>query len=430
MNPRRRLLVSALAAPAVVGGCKVRTINYFPPTNATVRFVNVMLDAGPLDTWESGVVVWPATPFQGTTGYVEFENNTRTFSINQAGSATQLTSIALALAGKQPYTLTAFATLAQPFLILVADVNIANTSGTTLSRFTNVVYGSQNLDIYVTLPDVDITTVSPSFSSSQTATSTSALQLAAGTLRVRITLAGSPVPVYDSGPLDFTAQANNTLILYTLNSAFLPQMILLETGGPNRQTVVPNTLSSLRLVNGAFQTGAVDVLFDGTSVADDVAYATAAPTNFVAAGAHALVFEASATPGAPVATLARTFPSAQDSSVLLVGFAGALQAIAFDDDNRVPIEGQARVRFVNGSSDDATYDVFIGDVRAVQALAPRTASVYLSLEGTTVTVTFRNPATGAIALTVADVALPSGTVNTIYAVGIAADLDSIVVASR
>ncbi len=46
MITRRRLLVSAAAAPLVLAGCKVRTINYFPVNPATVRFVSASVANG------------------------------------------------------------------------------------------------------------------------------------------------------------------------------------------------------------------------------------------------------------------------------------------------------------------------------------------------------------------------------------------------
>lgn len=429
MNPRRRLLVSALAA-AGLAGCKVRTINDFPVTNAQVRVANVMLDASALDFIQGGVAQWPAVPFQGSADYLDFPNTNQTFFVRLTGTTADLTSLSQALAGDQPYTLVAFATVAQPFLLLVADVNITPGSGQTLSRFINAAYGSNAIDIYVTTPGVDLATVSPSFSAITATNSSSALQLSAGALQVRLTLSGSLVPIYDSGPLPFEAQASNTLVIYTIGSAFLPQLMFLENGGQDRQQVIPNTLASMRTVNGAFQTGAIDVLVDGQKVSDDVPYGEAATNQFVTAGARTVTYEASATPGATIATLQRTFTSATDSSVLVYGYAGAVQAVAFDDDNRVPIEGQARLRFINGSSDDAAYDVYIGDARAVAALAPRAASVYFSLQGDNYTITFRNPATGAIVATIADAGIPSGGVLTAYCVGIAADLDTILVASR
>ena len=70
MNLRRRLVVTALAAPALLAGCKVRTINYFPVVAARVRFANLMLDSGARDVFEGEAEVWSAIGFDGTTRFL------------------------------------------------------------------------------------------------------------------------------------------------------------------------------------------------------------------------------------------------------------------------------------------------------------------------------------------------------------------------
>ena len=92
-----------------------------------------------------------------------------------------------------------------------------------------------------------------------------------------------------------------------------------------------------------------------------------------------MTLESTATPGAAIATLEHAFPAAHDSSLVAVGTPGAVQILALADDNRIPISGTARTRFVNASSDNAAYDVYVGDQKLFTALPPRTASTYVNL---------------------------------------------------
>ena len=95
------------------------------------------------------------------------------------------------------------------------------------------------------------------------------------------------------------------------------------------------------------------------------------------------------------------------------------------DDNSPPPPDLARIRYVNAVSDNAAYDVFVGDTKQVSALAARTASIYFDVAPGTLVVTFRDPATGAVALTVPDVSLSNGSIRTIYATGTAGQMNSL-----
>jgi hypothetical protein len=100
------------------------------------------------------------------------------------------------------------------------------------------------------------------------------------------------------------------------------------------------------------------------------------------------------------------------------------------DDNIVPLAGACRVRFVNASSDNAAYDVYVGDTKQVSALAARSASDYVTLVPATYTFTFRDPASGATVLTVADQQIGEGRVATFYVAGAVGRLSSIASTDR
>ena len=137
MISRRRLLFSAAAAPLVLAGCKVRTINYFPVTPATVRFVNVMYPAVGLDGVHEDIVVWTDLGFEGATEYVEFDNNQTTFGVRVTGTATDLGTAEDTLAGEQPYSLIAWGRLGAPGVLLAPDARSGG-NGSALVRVIHV----------------------------------------------------------------------------------------------------------------------------------------------------------------------------------------------------------------------------------------------------------------------------------------------------
>ena len=53
MHKFLKIFAAVVALPVVLVGCKISTINYFPPHPANVRVANVIVDA-PRSTW-----TWP-----------------------------------------------------------------------------------------------------------------------------------------------------------------------------------------------------------------------------------------------------------------------------------------------------------------------------------------------------------------------------------
>jgi len=430
MITRRRLLFSAAAAPLVLAGCKVRTINYFPVNPATVRFVNVMYPYAGLDGLHESVVVWADLGFEGASDYVEFDNNRTSFSVRATGTATDLAAAEITLTGKQPYSLIAFGALGAPGLLLLPDA-VSGGNGNTLIRLINVGLGAPTVDVYVTAPDVNLDEVSPNFVGVSSGNSTVGLRMPPGTYRLRGTLNGTKAVIYDSGTVELAENASTNMLLYTLRSAYLMQCMLLPVSSTGAGAVVATSqVSAVKVVNAALNAGAIDGFIDGTLFVNDVPYKEVTAYSFQTVGAHTLSFEATSTAGAAIASLQRTLESTSDISVLVAGFPGAVQAIAFADDNIVPLAGKCRVRFVNGSSDNAAYDVYVGDTKLASALAARTASDYFTLDAGTYTVTFRDPASGATALTIADQAIGESRVVTFYLAGAAGQLSPIVSTDR
>lgn len=430
MISRRRLLLSAAAAPLVLAGCKVRTINYFPVNPASVRFVNVMFPEVRLDGVHEETVAWTDLGFEGAADYVEFDNNQTSFGVRVTGTETDLGTAEATLTGKQPYSLIAWGRLGAPGLLLAPDA-LSGGTGSALVRMIHVGLAAVSVDVYVTTPEEILDDIGPNFGGVSSGQTTIGLRFSPGTYRVRAAISGSKVVVYDSGSIELVENTSINLLFYTLRSASLLQCMLLPVGGSGAGAVVAtNQVSAVKVVNAALDAGTIDGFVDGTKFVDDIPYAAATTYSFQTVGAHTLTFEATSTAGAAIASLQRTLESTSDISVLVVGFPGAVQAIAFADDNIVPLAGQCRVRFVNASSDAAAYDVYVGDTKQVPALAARTASDYVSLAPDTYTFTFRDPASGATVLTVADQQIGEGRVATFYAAGAVGRLSSIASTDR
>ncbi len=216
--------------------------------------------------------------------------------------------------------------------------------------------------------------------------------------------------------------------MYSRGSETLPNVLLNDSDGAGQQVIANNKLARIKVVNGAFQSGNVNQLLNGNAVVSNLAYATASPYNVIQAGAGTVTFEATAAPGAPIASLANTFLGATDQTVYVTGFAGATTAVALKDNNLPPGAGAAAVRFVNASPDSGPLDAYINDVLIAKAIPTNTASAYSQIVSNSYTITFRNPATGAIVLDVGRCRHQCRQTFSVYALGPAGSLAGLVTA--
>jgi hypothetical protein len=95
MSFRRKLLVAfPIVLLLVVAGCKIKTINYFPPHPASVRVINLMPQAAGLDVQIGGQPAFSAIPFESLTAYQSYDNAATSFVVNVTGNTTNTLSFA------------------------------------------------------------------------------------------------------------------------------------------------------------------------------------------------------------------------------------------------------------------------------------------------------------------------------------------------
>jgi hypothetical protein len=424
MPTRRLLLAALLAVPFVVAGCKINTINYFPPKYANVRVINVMADVPAVNVAQGDAVVWSGVAFEAAGAYQDFENTTNTFTVSLPGATTSLGSASYALAGEVPYTLVPYGTLSAPQLLMLPDAAITPGSGRFQMRFANVAPGTGGIDVYVTVPGASIDNLAANFYNIAYGSATGYAGYNAGSYQIRITPFNTKTVIYDSGPLTFADQATTDVLLYSKGSGTLVNALRADVYG---QTAVANsTQARLKAVNAAVQTGTVNQLVDGTALVSGLAYAAASAYGAASTGAHTIAFEATATPGAIIASVAKNLGAGTDASVFVTGFAGSQTAVVLADSNLPPLPGNVRVRFVNASPDTPALDVLVNGTKRVSALASSSASGYLELTAGTYTLSFADPTTGTPSLTLAGTVLTAGQVSTVYAVGAAGGLSGLV----
>ena len=430
MARRFRLLAALLAVPLALASCKINTINSFPTTYAQVRFINVMADTLAVDVSEGGNKVWPGVAFQSGTGYLDFLPSNVSFGVALAGTTTTLVSVGYSLFGNQPYSLVAYGYPSVPSLLMSADDTIAPGNGNFKLRVMNVAAGVGAVDAYLTAPGADIANAAPNFTAVVYGVSTISLQFPAGQYQLRIVPYATKIVIYDSGPLTLADQRSAYAIVYTKKSALNVNVLLADETGNHAITPADSVQARVKAVHAGPQTGAVNVLANGTAIVPGEIYPSASAYVGVTAGANVLAYEDASAPGAILASATKTTAPATDSTVFLTGFPGALKAVTLDDDNLPASTGQPRVRFVNASPDAPPLDVLVGTNKVVSALASPTASAYNQIDAGTYTVVFNNAATGTALLTVPGVVLVLGQTTTFFVVGAVGGLAPLITVDR
>lgn len=425
MSFRRKLLVAIpILVLLVVAGCKVRTINYFPPHPASVRVVNLMPEAAAIDVQVGGQPAFSAVAFQSVTGYQSYDNAATTFTVNVTGSTTSLASFNANLAGEQPYTLLVYGSSTNPSVTMLQEVADPPTNGNIQLSVFNAAINQQTVDIYVTAPGVDITTVSPNFGSLGYNGTSLNLAVPPATYQIRITTQGTKTVIYDSGGTVLTPNIALSFVVYSKGSGILVNAAVLQSQGPG--ATLDNLFAQIKDMNGAPVVGPVNQLLGTATIVSNLGFASASGYNQVAQGQATVNFEASATPGATIASTQATLGAGTDVSAFVTGLPGSQQAFVLNDLNLPPAGGNVRLRFVNASWNSNPLNVSVNNVAQVSALAFPTASAYVQVAAATVPITFTDATTGAVVLTLDNVVLTAGQTSTIYVIGPAGAIGGVV----
>jgi hypothetical protein len=313
-------------------------------------------------------------------------------------------------------------TIALPSMLMLPDV-IQDTGNETASvRFVLVAAGFTYVDIYVTAPAAIIDNIDPTISYLTFGSAGGYTAFPQGSYRTRITVAGTKVVVYDSGPYTLVSHAVTNAIIYTRGSNELVNVMLLDTAGGT--VIANNTLSKVRALNASPGMANVDLLVDGNNVLSALGFGSPSLYNKIQSASTTFAFQPTATPGAIVAQTTGPITAATDATILLLGFPGAQTAKIYPDNNLPTPAGTARVRFINASPDAPPLDVLINDVKAISGLKSGDASIYVPLAVGTYTIKFVDPVTGTVSPALIGVAFNQA-VYTVYAVGADSSMQAI-----
>jgi hypothetical protein len=185
------------AAALVLAGCGSSS----EEDAARLRVLHGSPNAPAVDVLVDNSVRLTNVPYRTASGYLDVTAGSRNIKVNATGATTSVIDANVSLAKDTDTTVIATNVLASIEPLVLTDNNTAPAAGQIKLRLVHAAPGAGNVDIYVTAPDANLATTTPTLSNIPFKGVSSYLSVPAGTYRVRITGAGSKDVAIDSGSL-------------------------------------------------------------------------------------------------------------------------------------------------------------------------------------------------------------------------------------
>ncbi len=422
----------ALAVVALTGCNSGKGVTDPAVQHAMLRIANLIPDAsGPLNVALDGNTFVSGLNFEGLTQYQQIDSGARVIQISVAGGVNNIISTALNFTGTTNYTFVTYGPVEAATGFLVNDTTTDPGAGHFNLRVINAATGVPSVDVYVTAPGANLDTAAPSVAGVAFGLASGFRTLPAGNVEIRITPANTKEVIYDSAPQSFSEHAQVEAVVYTRASSKLVGVTLLNIDNTGTSIASPNLLAQFKVINGSSVPSPLNVFVNQNLLLSNIPFGGASSYQKTASGAPTVSVEATATPGAALLTLMPTLGPGTDSSILLIGPAGALTALVLSDNNLPPVPSRARVRFVNGTRDVSALDLYVNFSKLISGLAMNSASTGLEFSadpvaGTSYEFDFNVAGIGQPSLMLPGVALFGGRTYTIYIVGPQSALSGIV----
>jgi len=374
---------------AIVASCSVVTLAACggggdkASDNTSVRVVNATLTHASIDVLANGAIAVAATPIDNVSAYAGVASGSPTLQINDSATGNALATLTPSVAGGAHYVVIAYESGGALRTTVIAEDTAAPAASTASLRVFDAATDAGAIDVYVTDPAADITTLtSPtfSFSASTALQASSFLSIAPGTYRVRVTGAGNPVDVrLDMPAVALTNQEVAALFIGpTVGGTLVNGAVLAQQGG---YTAGRNANARVRLAAAVTSGATVTANAGGTAIGANVVAPAVGGYVLVPAGAAINV----SVNAASVAVTGAALAAGSDLTLLVYGSAAAPKAGLIADDNHLPTtSGNLKLRLLNGLTGaaspltlDAAFAVIASNV------VPGTASPYAVVASST-----------------------------------------------
>lgn len=429
MKPFLRTAMLGIALVLFAAGCDDDdnpTANNPVDQNALVRVAHLSPDAPPVDVWVDGSIALEDVSFRDFSGYLELAAGSHEVVVVAANTTTPAVIDAMVdLQAGRAYTVAATGTIAGGTIaptVLVDDLE--PTAGKAELRF---VHASPDA------PAVDITLLDGTalFSNVAFGDASAQVPVDAGAYSVQVRVAGTSTVALSFADVPVSAGTNYTVYaLGLLADGSLDALVSVDAAGGSTTTVdlTPATadLRVAHLVPGAPN---VDVIVNGDAVLTNVPFE--AISDYLSVGAVTHTIEVVVTGGGAtvIGETPLTLLPNSATTVAATGTPSAIEALVLEDTRDSAAPGKSWVRFVHTSPDAPAVDVMVTDGPVLFAgYAFGESSEYLEVDAGTYDLEVRvaaEPAgSGAFVKAFPGVVLSSTTTYSVFATGLAANLDA------
>lgn len=389
--------------------------------NANVRLANATTTHASLAMLANGATAVSAAAIDSVSDYASVGAGGPTLQINDATSSSALATLAPSVSQDAHYVVVAYEGGGSLRTTVIAEDVAAPAAGTTSLRILDAATDAGAVDVYVTDPAADITTLtSPTFTfpSSTTLQTSAFLSIVPGTYRVRVTGNGDPGDLrLDVASVTLTSQEIASLILTPTSGGTLVNGALLAQQGAYASARNPN--ARVRLAAAVAGGATVAASAASAAIGSDVVSPSVGSYVVVAAGTPVNVSVNGASVSAPSAPLA----AGSDTTLLVYGSAGAPAASLIVDDNHLPsATSNLKLRLVNGLT-GAAQPLTLDAAFAVVAsnVAPDSASSYgVVASSTALRVDVFTPSSATPIFSDSTLSVPGDAVFTLFMLGDAA----------
>lgn len=170
-----------------------------------LRVVHASADAPAVDVLVNTDEVLSDVTFKQFSSYLELLGGAYDVDVAAASSGSVVIDANLTLNARNDYTVVALNALADIEALVLADDNAAPASGNIKLRLVHAAQSAGLVDIYITEPSADISSLNPSIEDFDFKDFTDYLEVAAGDYQVSITLAGTKTVAIDTGTLSLVS---------------------------------------------------------------------------------------------------------------------------------------------------------------------------------------------------------------------------------
>jgi hypothetical protein len=369
--------LAVVLATAILAGCG----GHGSDSTANVRLVNATLTHASINLLAGSNTVVSGTAMNTVSNYSGVDTGSQTLQINDATTNTVLATTVPTLTADQHYAVIAYESGGTLRTTVIQEDTTAPSSGTANLRIFNTATDAGAIDVYVTDPTTDLSTISSptfTFASSSSTQASGFLSLATATggtaYRVRVTGTGNKADMrLDIPSFMLTSGQNATVLLTpTIGGTLANGSVLVEQGA---YSAFANTNVRIRVAAAVTGGASVSASAGGVTIASGVVSPAVGAYTIAPAGA---ALNVTVNGNAVASPAAASLAAGSDLTLLVYGPAAGATASLIADDNHLPsVVSNFKIRLLNGITGAATPLTLDANFGVVASnVLPGTSSAY------------------------------------------------------